>query len=326
MTEGCPFYQKKIHLSCYVFTPGRYRSLPDFISNKSTGNASFSIAGSGNLDCMSILDAPIQAKPQASKCVNCMYCVFGCPGNKFTVSETYEISSHCNDSPAVSDWGPLNDRVKNSFSGSLLDENEFQSVSFFNPLGRYQGFEDFTAVDETMNIAVWLGNTIKFLLGKNSRVSLEIPIDIPGADRDGRLDVSGIIENYLITCETKTTFKDLMADKRFVEQMSGYEKKLKDETNGTSIRFQQFLVIGGAETDLLPPGDPHSTSRFGNDSEIFYGLLKDHNIRFISAKAFLLLGLKALVSPVGFNLENELIELFPNNSLGLVTSGPVIQD
>jgi hypothetical protein len=255
-----------------------------------------------------------------------MFCVFGCPGNKFTVSDTYEISSHCNDSTSGSDWGPLIDKVRNSFSGSLLDENEFQSVSFFNPLGRYQGFEDFTAVDETMNIAVWLGNTVKFLLGKNSRVSLEIPIDVPGAERDGRLDVSGIIENYLITCETKTTFKDLMADKRFVEQMSGYEKKLEDETEGTSIRYQQFLVIGGAETDLLPPKDPRSTSRLGNDSETFYRLLKEHQIRFISAKAFLLLGLKALVNPVGFNLENELTDLFPSNALGLVTSGPVMQD
>ena len=322
-TEGCPFYTKKVSLSCYVFSPGRYKSLPAFLNNDCSGTASFTIAGSGNLECMDILGDPIQARPNASKCVNCMFCVFGCPGHKFTVSETYEISSHCNDSVDTSDWGPLPENVKRAFKGNLLNENDFQNATFFNPLGRYQGFDDFTSIDETKNIAVWLGNTIKFLLGPSSRVSLEIPIDIPGANRDGRLDVSGIISDFLIACETKTSFKDLMSDKRFVEQMSGYDKKLTEETSPKGIRYKQFLVVGGAETDLLPPGDPTSTTTLGNDSDLFYRLLKEHKIQFVSAKAFLLLGMKALLEKDTFQLENELNRLLPENVLGLLTSGSI---
>jgi hypothetical protein len=252
-----------------------------------------------------------------------MFCVFGCPGHKFTVSETYEISSHCNDSVESSDWGPLPEKLKGAFKGSLLNDTDFHNAKFFNPLGRYQGFDDFTSIDETKNIAVWLGNTIKFLLGVRSRVSLEIPIDIPGADRDGRLDVSGIVSDFLLTCETKTNFRDLMSDKRFVEQLSGYEKKLNEETSPKGIRYKQYLVIGGAETDLLPPGDPRSTSTLGNDAELFYRLLKEHKIQFISAKAFLLLGMKALLNKHGFSLETELNQFLPENTAGLLTSGSI---
>lgn len=321
--EGCPFYTKKVSLSCYVFSIARYKSLSAFLDNDSSGTASFTIAGSGNLECMDILGDPIKAQPNASKCVNCMFCVFGCPGHKFTVSETYEISSHCNNSVETSDWGPLQEKVKKAFKGTLLNEDDFQNATFFNPLGRYQGFDDFTSIDETKNIAVWLGNTIKFLMGPNSRVSLEIPIDIPGAYRDGRLDVSGIISDFLITCETKTSFKDLMSDKRFVEQMSGYDKKLREETSPMGIRYKQYLVIGGAETDLLPPGHPRSTTTLGSDSDLFYRLLKEHKIQFVSAKAFLLLGMKALIEKDTFELENELDRLVPDNVIGLLTSGSI---
>lgn len=321
--EGCPFYTKKVSLSCYVFSPGRYKSLPAFINNDSFGTASFTIAGRSNLECMNILGDPIRALPNSSKCINCMFCVFGCPGHKFTVSETYEISSHCNDSVEQSNWGPLPGKIERAFHGSLLIEDDFRNASFFNPLSRYQNFEDFTSIDETRNIAVWLGNTIKFLLGVNSRVSLEIPIDIPGANRDGRLDVSGIASDFLITCETKTSFKDLMSDKRFVEQMSGYDKKLNEETSPKGIRYKQYLVVGGAETDLLPPGDPRNTTILGNDANHFYRLLKEHKIQFISAKAFLLLGMKALLEKETFQLEAELNRLLPEDAVGLLTCGSI---
>jgi ferredoxin len=325
-TEGCPFYSKKVSLSCYVFTAGRYKSLPAFINHQPAGNASFTITGNGNIECMDIVGPPIQAQPRTTKCINCMFCVFGCPGSKFSVSETYEISSHCNDNSGDSDWGPLPEKVSKAFKGNLLADGDFQSANFFNPLGRYQGFEDFTSVDETKNIAVWLGNTVKYLLGPKSRVSLEIPIDIPGADRDGRLDVTGLKDDYLIACETKTSFRDLMSDKRFVEQMAGYDKKLLEETDSKGIRYKQYLVIGGPETDLLPPEDPRSTSILGNESALFYKLLKNHSIQFISAKVFLLLGMKALLQSEPFDLEAELENLLGSNNAGLLTSGAIAHE
>jgi hypothetical protein len=105
--------------------------------------------------------------------------------------------------------------------------------------------------------------------------------------------------------------------------LSGYEKKLNEETSPKGIRYKQYLVIGGAETDLLPPGDPRSTSTLGNDAELFYRLLKEHKIQFISAKAFLLLGMKALLNKHGFSLETELNQFLPENTAGLLTSGSI---
>ena len=114
-----------------------------------------------------------------------------------------------------------------------------------------------------------------------------------------------------------------MSDKRFVEQMTGYEKKLSEETTPKGIRYKQYLVIGGAETDLLPPGDPRSTSVLGNESEFFYKLLYKHRIQFISAKVFLLLGMKALLQSKPFDLEAELENLLGSNNSGLLTSGAI---
>lgn len=322
-TDGCPFFEQKLSLACYVFNTGNYKSLPSFLDNKSKGNIPFSIANSGNLDCLNIGSEPIKAIPEAAKCINCMFCVFGCPGHRFTVKESLEIVSHCDSSILQSDWGPLPELVEKSFKGVLLTEEEFQSGSFFNPIGKYQGFDDFTAIDETKNISVWLGNTIKFLLGSESRIGLEIPIDITGASRDGRLDVAGIINDYLIVCETKTTFRDLMTDKRFVEQISGYDSIISMEAKNRNFRYNQFLVIGGHEKDLLPPNDSYESSKVGNDSEKFYGLLKSYGIKFISAKAFLLMGMNKLINPTKFNLENQINSFFTENVVGLVTSGKI---
>ena len=115
----------------------------------------------------------------------------------------------------------------------------------------------------------------------------------------------------------------MMSDKRFVEQMSGYERKLRIETQSSSMRFHQFLVVGGAETDLLPISDPRCTSTIGGEAELFYRLLKDHQIRFISAKSFLVLGMKALLAENHFDLEMELSMLLGNESIGLLSCGPI---
>lgn len=43
----------------------------------------------------------------------------------------------------------------------------------------------------------------------------------------------------------------------------------------------------------------------------------------LSAKAFLLLGMKALIEKDTFQLENELNRLLPENVFGLLTSGSI---
>jgi hypothetical protein len=52
-------------------------------------------------------------------------------------------------------------------------------------------------------------------------------------------------------------------------------------------------------------------------------LLKNHSIQFISAKVFLLLGMKALLQSEPFDLEAELENLLGSNNAGLLTSGAV---
>jgi hypothetical protein len=61
----------------------------------------------------------------------------------------------------------------------------------------------------------------------------------------------------------------------------------------------------------------------GNESALFYKLLKNHSIQFISAKVFLLLGMKALLQSEPFDLEAELENLLGSNNAGLLTSGAV---
>jgi hypothetical protein len=322
-TEGCPFTSQKLALTCFIFTAAKYKSIAKFLDNESSGQASFSVADSKNLDCLEIMESPLQLKVKNSKCVSCLFCVFGCPGHKFKVTDSLELLTECNDSIDSSDWGPFFNLNEKVFRGKLIREDELQNASFFNPLGRYQSFEDFTGIDETKNISIWLANTLKFLLGQNSRVGLEIPISTKGTERDGRLDVVGIDKNLFISCEAKISFADLIVDKRFIDQMNSYDVTIRNECKQRGIDFKQYLVIGGNESDLLPPGNPESSTFFEKDLLNFYKQLKLHNITFISAKSLLMLGVRRLISPKDFDFQREISGLIKETDLGLLTSGAV---
>jgi hypothetical protein len=80
------------------------------------------------------------------------------------------------------------------------------------------------------------------------------------------------------------------------------------------------LLIGGNETDLLPPTHPNCTAKEGNQSLIFYENIKKHNLFFISANALLCLGVMKLFRKDNYTIENILDKIFANN-LGLLSCG-----
>ena len=112
----------------------------------------------------------------------------------------------------------------------------------------------------------------------------------------------------------------MMAEGRYESQMIAYETELEQVDDG--IRRAKFLVIGGRECDLLPSFVKGSTS--GPRADLFYSVLRKHDLFFFSANALLALGLQKLYISIN---EYSLEALYPiinnNRFIGLLSSGVV---
>ena len=144
-------------------------------------------------------------------------------------------------------------------------------------------------------------------------------------DRGGRLDICLLSDKHLIIAETKVSFRKMMQENRYLAQMLAYQDEIENiisETQSELIHYK-FLLIGGAETDLLPDNHSNCTSREGNQAAIFYDNLKRHNLFFISANALLLLGMLNLLKKNNYSIENVLNKIMQNNNFGLLTCGVI---
>lgn len=179
-------------------------------------------------------------------------------------------------------------------------------------------------VDETSNIAVWGANAMKYLSSSlEPRVALEVGVNIENRDRNGRLDISllNTRDNYLFVAETKVDFEKMMSEGRYESQMIAYESELM-RSCPAKLKRAKFLLIGGDESDLLPPGHPNCTT--GNRSLDFYDVLNSDGLFFFSANAMLALGLmKLFVSYDNYNLENLLNIINSKDYVGLLSCGVV---
>lgn len=233
-------------------------------------------------------------------CVNCLFCVFGCIGNKILISKKYHPLKFCYDITQEELEG-LSCEVSKLFKGNfiILPKVPLSQISV-----KYKSFEDFTSVKETENIAVWTANAMKFLSSSmEPRVALEVGLQITQRDRGGRLDVTllNVKDRYLFVAETKVDFTHMMGEGRYESQMVAYETELSQVSG--NIKRAKFLVIGGKESDLLPTNIIGSTS--GPKGKLFYNVLREHDLFFISANALLALGLmKLYVSIKSYSLEN----------------------
>ena len=255
-------------------------------------------------------------------CVNCLFCVFGCVGNKILISKKYHPLEFCYDI-TQNELDILSVEVSKLFRGESL---RLPKIPLSQLSVKYKSFEDFTSVKETENIAVWTANALKFLSSSmEPRVALEVGLQISQRDRGGRLDVTllNIKDKFLFVAETKVDFAHMMGEGRYESQMVAYETELNQIPD--EVKRAKFLVIGGKESDLLPPNITGSTS--GPRGKMFYNVLREHGLFFFSANALLALGLmKLYVSIKEYSLENLHKIMIDRNYLGILSSGVITND
>ena len=130
-------------------------------------------------------------------------------------------------------------------------------------------------------------------------------------------------DNFLFVAETKVDFSHMMSEGRYESQMVAYETELSLVPK--NVNRAKFLVIGGKESDLLPPNISGSTS--GPKGKLFYDVLRRHDLFFFSANALLALGLmKLYVSIKSYSLENLYKVMVNKNFVGILSSGAVTND
>lgn len=255
-------------------------------------------------------------------CINCMFCIFGCVGNRILLSNRFHPQTFCYDISKEELLG-LETAAAQLFNGTFI---HLPKVLTSQLSVKYKSFESFTAVDETKNIAVWAANAMKFLSASlEPRLSLEVGLKINQRDRGGRLDVSllNTRDKYLFIAETKVDFNHMMAEGRYESQMIAYETELEQVDNG--IKRAKFLVIGGRECDMLPSSIQGSTS--GPRADLFYRVLCQQNLFFFSANALLALGLQKLyISINNYSLEALYPIINSKKYVGLLSSGVVTSD
>lgn len=318
--QECPFIFSS-RPDCIIFNTYRWSNLEAFIFDKKQRDIVDGLMIANKIDCI-IYNSPEKSiSIKNEKCINCMYCLFGCPGHLIEVRNNFSLSAKCSQYNEKYD-DKLSDEIYNSFfDGKIID---FPSLSLSHMNIVYKNFEEFTKVNETTNIAVWTANTIKHLSSsETSRIGLEINMIISERDRGGRLDVCMINSNNLIVLETKVSFNKMVTEARYTSQMSAYEEEITNilKKNNIAIHSYKSLIVGGPERDLLPFTHSECTSKVGNQSEMFYNNLLKFKFPFISAQSLLLLGLLKLFKGPEYSIENIFSIINKKGFLGLLSCG-----
>lgn len=322
MGKFCLYSDTFREAPCVVFTTNKYSYLNDFISGNKGVQKQHSVPAIVN--CMKQASSN-KAEVVKESCINCMYCLFGCIGNRILISNDIRPVEMCVDITKEELTRLKEELLPKLFKGNFID---LKSVPYSSLRVKYKNFDSFTAVDETKNIAVWGANTMKYLsTSLEPRLALEVGVDIQTRDRGGRLDISllNTIENKVFIAETKVSFEKMINEGRYESQMLAYDKVLAKECPNNTT-YSLFLMIGDKESDLLPPNHNKNTAD-KNKSLLFYNTVKQHNLFFVSANSFLALGLlKMFVSCNKYNL--EMIEKLVHSPkyIGMLSSGVITRD
>ena len=321
MGKFCLFSDSARKAPCFSIGLMKYSYLDDFLANKPKGSETrYSVPV--KILCLNAKEHSFSI--DNSHCINCMFCIFGCPANRVLVNNALHPIDMCVDATHTEIAELRNHILPRLFNGSFL---ELMRVNFSQLRVKYKSFEEFTAVDETTNIAVWGANAMKYLSSSlEPRVALEVGVNIANRDRNGRLDISllNTRDNYLFIAETKVSFEKMISEGRYESQMIAYESELK-MTCPENVKCTKFLMIGGDETPLLPHCHPKCSS--GSRAIDFYNTLRKNALFFISANAMLALGLmKLFVSYENYNLENLYEIIRSDKYSGLLSCGAVSQE
>jgi NAD-dependent dihydropyrimidine dehydrogenase PreA subunit len=312
-------YESKLP-PCVILRVYKFSYLSDFISdNKSKLN---DLAIALKIECIEFKGDHIDIRNE--NCINCMFCVFGCPGNNIEIRNDFSLKAMCSNFTIDYDNKLGSSILDKLFFGEFIELPKIRLQQF---KVKYKSFEDFTSTDETTNISVWGANTLKYLSqSTNPRIGLEVGMRISSRDRGGRLDICLLNENLLFVAEAKISFDKMMNEGRFESQLIAYEEELKTTTDGTNISYYKFLLIGGPESDLLPYSHEGCTSKVGNRAISFYDTVIKNGFFFISSNALLSLSLLKLFKGDMYSIENIYKEIFKEGVIGLLSSGLVFYD
>ena len=258
------------------------------------------------------------------RCINCLFCIMGCTGNRVLISKEIHPSQFCYDIDSSELQNLRDNFISKLMTGSFIS---LPPVKLSQLRPKYKRFEDFTGVNETKNIAVWTANAMKYLsTSLEPRIALEVGVQIEQRDRGGRLDVTllNLKDKYLFVAETKVSFDKMMQEGRYESQMLAYETELQ-AVDSYNYKRAKFLVIGGKESDLLHKSQKLATC--GARGELFYEVLRKHSLFFFSANALLAMALKKLfVSIEKYSLESIYPQITSGEYVGMLSSGLVRKD
>lgn len=321
MGKFCLYADKFLDAPCISFNTFKYSYINDFFNDNKGNKKKFSVPA--NIECIKRGDGNVCVVNE--RCINCMFCLFGCIGNRILISKDLHPTNMCIDITRDEIEQLKESILPLLFNGDFI---KLTPVPYSSIRVKYKNFDSFTAVDETTNIAVWAANAMKYLSKSlEPRLSLEVGVNIATRDRGGRLDIFllNTIENKSFIAETKVSFKKMIDEGRYESQMMMYRNKLVKECPSNTT-FNLFLLIGDKESDLLPPDNPHNTADI-NKSRLFYEVLKTRKLFFASANSLLALGLmKMFVSCDKYNLEMLELLIGSGRFLGILSSGVITTD
>ena len=321
--KHCLYEYNSKHPPCVTLNVNKFSNLENFIAGETKeGTKDLQIAL--KINCIQFNKKKNHIDIKNENCINCMFCVFGCPGNNIEIRNDFTLKAMCSNFTLDYD---------NKLGASILDElfhGKFIKLPKLNLSHfevKYNSFQDFTSTDETENIAVWGANILKYLSkADNPKIGLEINVSILGKPRPGRLDICLLNDSLLFAAETKISLDEILKENRYVAQLKAYEEVFKTLTENTDISYYQFLLIGGEESDLLPESHEDCSSKVGRQSQIFYKTIINHNFFFISSNALLSLSLLKLFKGDLYSLENIYKEIFKKDVIGLLSAGLVYSD
>ena len=115
----------------------------------------------------------------------------------------------------------------------------------------------------------------------------------------------------------------MLDEGRYISQLLAYEEEIVSTLKDilSDVTHYKFLLIDGAESDLLPQHHPACTSKTGNLSDKFYQSVIDNHFFFISANALYSLGLLRLFKGDSYSIEDLAGTIFAKDNIGLLSSG-----
>lgn len=300
----------------------KYGKLKNFLVNQIEGYRDWLTCDENSINALLVENKEVMIDTQ--KCIGCLLCLA-------SQREVHELALRPLE--AIEEILPNASETKKWVSVGIFHGTFVKFPTFAEPRYLLKSFQDFTKTNETKHIALWGTAILRFLSSSaNARIGKEIEVMQTESPRDGRLDICLFNNGTLFAVECKTDLESLLAEDRYRVQIPLYEIELQKiikeyaAKEKQMINAQVFLLIGGRETDLLPPGHPQNTAKVGQKSEKFYRTIMEKRIRFVSADSLWAATVYSLVKEKRLCMDALLSHLLEDpNFIGLCSAGKILR-